>query len=59
MYKTSLNKNVSKFVAKLIKYSLLFKDILTFLVLDYRNASLKTLYLVVIGIRVSKIRLIG
>ena len=45
-----LNKIVSKFVAKLIKYMLLFKDILTFLGLDYRDASLITLYLNVLRI---------
>ena len=33
---------------------LLFKDILTFLGLDYRDASLITLYLVVIGISIIK-----
>ena len=51
-----LYKIVSKFVAKLIKYMLLFKNILTFLVLDYRDASLTTLYLVVIGNNIQKIR---
>ena len=40
----NLNKIVSKFVAKLHKYIILFKDILTFLGLDYRDASLITLY---------------
>ena len=40
-------KIVSKFVAK---YRILFKDILTFLGLDNRYASLITLYLVVVGI---------
>ena len=50
-----LNKIVSKFVAKLIKYMILFKDILTLLGLDYRDASLITLYLVVIiGISIPK-----
>ena len=39
-------KIVCKFVAKLIKYMMLFKDILTFLGLDYRDASLITFYLV-------------
>ena len=38
---------------------ILFKDILTFLVLDYRYALLMTVYLVVIGISNPKIRLIG
>ena len=40
-----------KFIVKLLKYRILFKDILTFLGLDYRNDSLIILYLVVIGIR--------
>ena len=48
-----LKKIISKFVAN--KYRKLFKDILTHLVLDYRDASLITVYLVVIGISVSKI----
>ena len=43
MYK-SLNKIVNKFVAKLLKYSIQFKDnIDTFLGLYYRDASLITL----------------
>ena len=33
----SLNKMVSKFVAKLLKNRILFKDINTFLELDYRQ----------------------
>ena len=49
----------SKFVAKLIKYMILFKNILTFLGLDYRDASLFTLYLVVIEISNPKLRSIG
>ena len=53
------NKIVSKFVAKLIKYIILFKDIVTFLGLDYRDALLITLYLVVIGISIPKILCIG
>ena len=52
----SIKKIVSKFVAKLIKYIILFKEILTFLGLDYRDASLITLYLVVIGSSIKKIR---
>ena len=36
---------VSKFVAKLIKYRILFKDIITFLGLYYRDVSLITLCL--------------
>ena len=46
----SRNKIVSKFVEKLSKYRIMFKDILTSLVLDYRDASLITLYFVVLGI---------
>ena len=38
---------------------ILFKNILTFLGLDYRDASLITLYLVVIGISISEIKRIG
>ena len=38
---------------------ILFKNILTFLGLDYRDASLITLYLVVIGISIPKIKRIG
>ena len=49
-------KWVSKFVAKLLKYRILFKDILTFLRHDYRDTSLVTLYLVVIGIIIPKIK---
>ena len=39
-------------VAKLCKYMILFKDILTLLGIDYRDASIKILYLVVLGILV-------
>ena len=45
---------VSKFVAKLITY--MFKDILTFFGLDYRDASLIILYIFVIGISTPKLR---
>ena len=45
-----------KYVAKLLKYKILFKDILTFLGLDYRDASLIIVYLIVIGISTPKIR---
>ena len=50
----SLNKIVSKSVAKLLKYRILFKDIFTFLGIDYRDASLIIFYLVVIGINTPK-----
>ena len=52
----SCYKIVSKFVAKLLKYRILFKNILTFLGLDYKDVSLITLYFVVIGPRISKIK---
>ena len=58
MYK-SRNKIVNKFVEKLRKYRILFKDKLTFWGLYYRNASLITLYFVVLGISIPKIRSIG
>ena len=58
MYK-SRNKIVRKFVEKLRKYRILFKDILTFWGLDYRDASLTILYLIVLGISIPKIRSIG
>ena len=51
-----MHKVVSKYVAKLIKYMILVKDILTFLGLDYRDASLITVYLVVIGISIQRSR---
>ena len=38
---------------------LLFKDILTFLGLDYRDASLITIDVIEIGISIQKIRWIG
>ena len=50
-----VNKVVSKFVAKQLKYMFFF-DILTFLGLDYRDASLTKLYLVVTEISIQKIR---
>ena len=52
----SIKKRVSKF-AKLTEY--MIKDILTFLGLDYRDASLITVFLVVIGISIKKIRRTG
>ena len=58
-YCISLYKIVSKIVAKLIKYIILFMYILTFSGLDHRDASLISLYLVVIGIRIQIIRQIG
>ena len=48
------NKIVSKSVEKLVKYRILFKNILTFLGLDYKDASLITLYFVVLGISIKK-----
>ena len=58
MYKCRI-KIVSKFVEKLLKYRIMFMDKLTFFELDYRDASLITLYFVVLGIGISKIRSIG
>ena len=46
MYK-SRNKTVSKYLKKIAKYRIMFKDILTFLAFDYRDALLITLYFVV------------
>ena len=45
-----LSKILRKFVAKLLKYRILFKDILKFLGLDYWEASLIILYSVVLGL---------
>ena len=50
----SLNKIVSNFVTKRLKYRILFKDILTFLGHVYRVASLMILYLVEIGFIITK-----
>ena len=55
----SFDKILNKFVAKLLKYRILFKDIQTFLILDYRDALLIILYFIVIGISNQKIRSIG
>ena len=52
----SLNKIISKFVAKLPKYRIMFKVIFTSLGLDYREASLITLYFVVLGHSIRKLR---
>ena len=52
----SRNKIASKFVEKMLKYRMMFKDILTCLVHDYIDASLMTLYSVVLGISIPKIR---
>ena len=55
MYKIR-NKIVSKFVEKLLTCRKLFKDILTFVGLDYKDDSLIALTFVVLGIGISKIR---
>ena len=47
---------VRKFVENMRKYRIMFKDILTFLGLDYRDASLIKLYFVVLRISIPKIR---
>ena len=56
-----LTKLCVNLLQKLLKYRILFKDILTFLRLNYRDALLKILYLIVIGIGINnpKIRSIG
>ena len=43
-------KVVVKFVEKLLKYGIMFKDILTFLGLDCRDALLIKLYFIVLEI---------
>ena len=48
-------KIVSKFVEKLLKDRIIFKDILIFLGLDYRGALLIISYFVVLGISIPKI----
>ena len=53
MHKYKLVVIVSKFVVKMLNYMKLFKEILTFLVLDYRDVLLIALYL---GISIPKIR---
>ena len=54
--KINLNKNVLKLVAKLCNYRFLFKDIRTFLELDYYGDSLLIIvYIVVLGIMFPKI----
>ncbi len=55
----SRSKIVIKFVEKLLKYRLMFKDILTFLGLDYRDASLITMFFVVLGISILKNQING
>ena len=49
----SRSKIVSKFGQKMLEYWIIFKNILTLLGLDYRDASLITLYFVVPGISIS------
>ncbi len=46
---------LNKFVAKLLEYRILFMDILTFLGLDYKEASVIPFYYVVLGITIPKI----
>ena len=46
---------VRKFVEKLLKYRILIKDILKFLGINHREASLITLYFVVLEISIPKI----
>ena len=54
-----MHQSLSKFVAKIFKYSILFKGIPSFIGVDYRDASLIILYLVEIGTSMPKIRRIG
>ena len=49
--------STSKIVEKLLKERILFKDTLAFLVLDYRDASLISLYLIVIEISIEKMNM--
>ena len=58
MYK-SWNKIASKFVENLLKYRIMFKVILTFLGLDYRDASLIISFFDFLGISIPQIRPIG
>ena len=55
----SRNKIVREFVEKLLKYRMPFKDILTFLGTNYRDASLITLFFVFLGISNPNTRPIG
>ena len=50
------NKIVSKIGQQLLEYRIFFKDMLTLLGLDYRDYRDITLYLVVPGIIIQKIR---
>ena len=54
MYKSE--QNFKSICAKVFKYRILLKGILTFLGFDHRDVLLITLYLVVIGISIAKIR---
>ena len=54
MYK-SRNKILGKLLEKLLKYRIMFKDIITFLGIDYKDAPLITLNIVVLGISFPKI----
>ena len=58
MYKSRF-KIVSKFVEKLQKYMILFKDILILEGLYYKDASLMTLYFFVLGITMKGLESIG
>ena len=52
----SHNKFLRKYVEKLLKYRIMFKDIPTLLGFDYRITSLLMLYFVFMGISIPKIR---
>ena len=53
---TNSGKIVRKIVANLHKYRIIIKDILTFLGINYRDASLIILYFIVRGNSIPKIR---
>ncbi len=52
----SQNKILSKLNEKLLKYRIMFKDIIPFLGLEYKYALLITMNFVVLGISIPKIR---
>ena len=54
-----VEKNLSKFFEKLLKCRKINQDKLTFFGTDYRDALFITLYFVVLGISIAKIRSMG
>ena len=59
MHKYKPNKIISTFVEKLLRYRIMFKEIHTFLGLEFRDVSLITLFFVIPGISIPNIRTIG